>query len=80
MIAVGVDVHKRQGSLAMQFEDRELASFAPFENRREEWLGPLAALPEAWFPPRDIRELRFRVRWQSVYSQGSWLLSKLVFV
>jgi hypothetical protein len=45
MIAVGVDVHKRQCSLAMQFEDGELASFAPFENRREGWLELLAVLP-----------------------------------
>lgn len=133
MIAVGVDVHKRQCSLAMQFEDGELASFAPFENTRAGWLELLAVLPpeaemalevstsgyfamsvleeagwrerahwvhtagieslrkqktdrldarrlarklsvrerdplpEAWFPPRDIRELRLRAR------QRCWL-------
>jgi len=133
MIAVGVDVHKRQCSLAMQFEDGELASFAPFENTRAGWLEVLAVLPpeaelalevstsgyfamsvleeagwrerahwvhtagiessrkqktdrldarrlarklsvrerdplpEAWFPPRDIRELRLRAR------QRCWL-------
>ena len=33
MIAIGVDVHKRQCRLAMQFEDGELASFAPIEAR-----------------------------------------------
>ena len=45
MIAIGVDVHKRQCRLAMQFEDGELASFAPIENTREGWLELLAVLP-----------------------------------
>jgi len=45
MIAVGVDVHKRQCSLAVQMEDGELASLAPFPNTREGWLGLLGALP-----------------------------------
>jgi len=148
MIAVGVDVHKRQCSLAMQFEDGELASFAPFENRREEWRELLAVLPpeaeialevstsgyfamsvleeagwrerahwvhtagidslrkqktdrldarrlarklsvsdrdplpEAWFPPRDIRELRLRARqrcWLAVLrAQGKNRLQSLL--
>ncbi len=45
MIAGGVDVHKRQCALARQFEDGELASFAPIENTREGWLELLAVLP-----------------------------------
>ena len=133
MIAVGVDVHKRQCHLAMQLEDGELACFGPRANIREEWrklltvLPPEAEialevstsgyfalsvleeagwrdrahwvhtagidslrkqktdrldaerlarelsvaardpLPEAWFPPRAIRELRLRAR------QRCWL-------
>ncbi len=148
MIAVGVDVHKRQCALAIQFEDGELASFAPFENRREEWRELLAVLPpeaeialevstsgyfamsvleeagwgerahwvhtagidslrkqktdrldarrlarklsvqerdplpEAWFPPRDIRELRLRARqrcWLAVLrAQGKNRLQSLL--
>jgi transposase len=132
----------------MQFEDGELASFAPFENRREGWLELLAVLPpeaeialevstsgyfamsvleeagwrerahwvhtagidslrkqktdrldarrlarklsvadrdplpEAWFPPRDIRELRLRARqrcWLAVLrAQGKNRLQSLL--
>jgi len=45
MISVGVDVHKRQCAVAIQREDGELASFAPFPNTREGWLGLLEVLP-----------------------------------
>lgn len=45
MIAVGVDVHKRQCTIAIQREDGELASFGPMENRREAWMDLLTKLP-----------------------------------
>lgn len=45
MIAVGVDVHKRQCSLAVQTEDGELASLEPFANTREGWERLLRVLP-----------------------------------
>jgi len=148
MIAVGVDVHKRQCTLAIQLENGELESFGPLANTREEWLRLLAVLPpeaeialevstsgyfamsvleeagwqgrahwvhtagidslrkqktdrlearrlarklsvaerdplpEAWFPPRDIRELRLRARqrcWLAVLrAQGKNRLQSLL--
>ncbi len=133
MIAVGVDVHKRQCTVAIQGEDGKLGCFGPMENTRQGWrelieqLPPEAEialevstsgyfamsvleeagwgerahwvhtagidslrkqktdrldarrlarklsvadrdpLPEAWFPPPEIRELRLRAR------QRCWL-------
>lgn len=148
MIAVGVDVHKRQCNLAIQMEDGELACFGPMANTREEWLKLLTVLPpeaeialevstsgyfamsvveeagwrdrahwvhtagidslrkqktdrldaerlarklsvaardplpEAWFPPRAIRELRLRARqrcWLAVLrAQGKNRLQSLL--
>ena len=133
MIAIGVDVHKRQCTVAAQGEDGELRMLPSMEDPREDWLGLLQelppgaeialevstsgyfamsvleeagwrdrahwvhtagidslrkqktdrldarrlarklsvadrdALPEAWFPPPEIRELRLRAR------QRCWL-------
>jgi hypothetical protein len=35
MIAIGVDVHKRQGTVAIQREDGEMKCFGPMRNTRE---------------------------------------------
>jgi len=45
MIAVGVDVHKRQCTVAIQREDGELRLFEPMENTREGWQELLDQLP-----------------------------------
>jgi len=45
MIAIGVDVHKRQCTVAMQREDGELGCFGPMENTREGWRELLEQLP-----------------------------------
>lgn len=45
MIAVGVDVHKRQCTVAIEREDGELRCFGPMENTREGWRGLLEKLP-----------------------------------
>jgi transposase len=47
MIAIGVDVHKRQCTVAMQGEDGELKCFGPMENTREGWQELLEQLPPA---------------------------------
>jgi transposase len=148
MIAVGVDVHKRQCTIAIQREDGKLRSFGPIENTRAGWgelleqLSPDAEialevstsgyfamsvleetgwrdrahwvhaagidslrkqktdrldarrlarklavrkrepLPEAWFPPPEIRHLRLRARqrcWLAVLrAQGKNRLQSLL--
>jgi len=45
MIAIGVDVHKRQCTVAMQAEDGEVRFFEPMENTREGWQELLEQLP-----------------------------------
>lgn len=45
MIAVGVDVHKRQCTVAIQTEEGELACFGPMENTRPGWRELLKQLP-----------------------------------
>jgi transposase len=45
MIAVGVDVHKRRCTVAIEREDGELRCFAGMENTREGWRKLLAQLP-----------------------------------
>ena len=45
MIAIGVDVPKRPGTVAMQREDGELKCFGPMENTREGWRELLEQLP-----------------------------------
>lgn len=45
MIAVGVDVHKRQCTVAIQREDGELGCFGPMPNTREGWGELLKLLP-----------------------------------
>src|SRR2546426_185924 len=45
MIAIGVDVHKRQCTVAIQREDGELGCFGPMENTREGWRELLDRLP-----------------------------------
>jgi transposase len=45
MITVGVDVHKRQCTVALQGEDGELKCFGPMENTREGWRELLDRLP-----------------------------------
>ena len=45
MIAVGVDVHKRQCTIAIEREDGELRCFGPMENTREGWKKLLRQLP-----------------------------------
>lgn len=45
MIAVGVDVHKRQCTVAIQREDGELKCFGPMQNTREGWRELLKQLP-----------------------------------
>ena len=45
MIAVGVDVHKRQCTVAIQREDGELKRFGPMENTPEGWKELLDRLP-----------------------------------
>jgi transposase len=45
MIAIGVDVHKRQCTVAIQREDGELGLFEPMENTREGWQELLDQLP-----------------------------------
>jgi transposase len=45
MITVGVDVHKRQCTVAIQREDGELRLFEPMENTREGWQELLDQLP-----------------------------------
>jgi len=45
MIAVGVDVHKRQCTVAIQRKDGELRLFGPLENTREGWQELLDQLP-----------------------------------
>ncbi len=45
MISVGVDVHKRQCTVAIQREDGELKCFGPMENTRPGWRELLRQLP-----------------------------------
>jgi transposase len=45
MIAIGVDVHKRQCTVAIQREDGERRCFGPMENTREGWRELLRQLP-----------------------------------
>jgi len=45
MVAVGVDVHKRQCTIAIQREDGELGCFGPMENTRQGWRELLDRLP-----------------------------------
>jgi transposase len=45
MIAIGVDVHKRQCTIAIQREDGELKGFGPMENTREGWKELLDRMP-----------------------------------
>jgi len=45
MIAIGVDVHKRQCTIAIEREDGELRCFGPMENTREGWRKLLGQLP-----------------------------------
>jgi len=45
MIAIGVDVHKRQCTVAIQQEDGKLGCFGPMENTREGWRELLEQLP-----------------------------------
>ncbi len=45
MITVGVDVHKRQCTVAIQREGGELECFGPMENTRGGWKGLLEQLP-----------------------------------
>jgi len=45
MIAIGVDVHKQQCTVAMQQEGGELKCFGPMENTREGWRELLEQLP-----------------------------------
>jgi transposase len=45
MIAIGVDVHKRQCTVAIQREGGELKCFGPMENTREGWRELLDQLP-----------------------------------
>lgn len=45
MIAVGVDVHKRQCTVAIQREDGGLRLLEPMENTRQGWQGLLDQLP-----------------------------------
>jgi len=45
MIAVGVDVHKRKCTVAIQREDGKLKCFGPMENTGEGWRGLLGQLP-----------------------------------
>lgn len=45
MIAVGVDVHKRQCTVAFQAEDGGVWLLGPMENTREDWQGLLDQLP-----------------------------------
>jgi hypothetical protein len=45
MMAVGVDVHKRQCTVAIQREDGELKCFGPMQNTREGWRELLKQLP-----------------------------------
>ena len=45
MITIGVDVHKRQGTVAIQQEGGELKCFGPMENTREGWRELLEQLP-----------------------------------
>ncbi len=45
MIAIGVDVHKRQCTVAIQGEEGELGCFGPMENTREGWRELLNQLP-----------------------------------
>ncbi len=45
MIAIGVDVHKRQCAVAIQREDGELKNFGPMENTREGWKELLDRMP-----------------------------------
>jgi len=47
MIAVGVDVHKRQCTVAIQREDGGLKCFGPMQNTREGWRELLRQLPPA---------------------------------
>ena len=45
MIAIGVDVHKRQCTVALQAEDGKVRFFEPMENTREGWHELLEQLP-----------------------------------
>lgn len=45
MIAVGVDVHKRHCTFAIQLEEGEVGLFGPVENTCEGWQGMLDILP-----------------------------------
>lgn len=45
MIAVGVDVHKRQCTVAIEWEDGELRCFGPRPNTREGGRSLLEKLP-----------------------------------
>src|SRR6202162_6333453 len=54
MISIGVDVHKRQCTVAMQVEDGRVRFFEPMANTREGWGELLDQLP----PEAGIDSLR----------------------
>jgi transposase len=87
MIAVGVDVHKRQCTVAIEREDGELRCFGPMENTREGWkklLGQLACDSEiavevstsGYFAMSVLEEEGWRDRSHWVHTAGMENLRK----
>jgi transposase len=81
MIAVGVDVHKRQCTVAIQRGDGKLKCFGPMENTRQGWEGLLEKLPgeaeialevstSGYFAMRVLEEAGWRERAHWVHTAG----------
>jgi len=71
MIAVGVDVHKRQCTVAIQTEDGELACFGPMENTREGWRELLRQLPPETEIALEVSTSGYFA--MSVLEEAAWL-------
>jgi transposase len=87
MIAVGVDVHKRQCTVAIEREDGELRCFRGMENTREGWRKLLGQLPaeaeialevstSGYFAMSVLEEVGRRERAHWVHSAGMESLRK----
>jgi len=87
MIAVGVDVHKRQCTVAIQREDGKVRLFAPMENTRAGWQGLLSVLPaeaeialevstSGYFAMSVLEEAGWRERSHWVHTAGIETLRK----
>ncbi len=71
MIAIGVDVHKRQCTVAIQREDGELGCFGPMENTREGWRELLEQLPPEAESALEVSTSGYFA--MSVLEEAGWL-------